>query len=470
MGKSAGERGGPRYSLTERLAVFTAGLRYEAIPAEVAEQACLHLLDFVGVALAGSREPAARAVPELVRAMGGAPESALWGSGGRVPAALAALANGTVGHHLELDDGHILGHVHPAASLIPAAFALAEAHARSGRELVAAIVAGYEVLIRVGRGLAASAMYDRGFHGPGLLGAFGAAAASAVMLRLDREPAAHALGNCSLGPAASFQAFKEGAAVKDLYCGWPAMTGTMAAQLAVRGVSGPRELFEGKLGFARAVTDRCDLAGITADLGDAWLLPTTYIKRHSACSFSHTMIDALLDLPGVGSIPVDEIARLQVSTHRFAADLDEPAPQTITAAKSSLPFCAALVLRRGHPLLVDFTPEALADPAVRALAARVAVRLDPDLDARHAAREDRRPARVEVVLRGGKILTAEREVARGWAEEPFSAEEIVGKFRALVEPQAGPAPTQRLLETILRLPALPDVSSLGRLLELASSE
>ena len=194
-----------------------------------------------------------------------------------------------MGHHLELDDGHILGHVHPGATVIPAAFALAEARQASGRDLLTAIVAGYEVVIRVGRGIAASAMYDRGFHGPGLFGAFGAAAAAAAVLRLDPERAAHAIGNCCLTPAATFQAFTEGAGIKDLYCGWPAMVGTLAAQLAAAGISGPRLLFEGKLGLARAVADRHDLGSITADLGQAWLLPTAYIKRHSACSFAHAM-------------------------------------------------------------------------------------------------------------------------------------------------------------------------------------
>jgi 2-methylcitrate dehydratase PrpD len=457
--------GGPAPSIVERLARFAAALRYDEIPPEVVRRAGLCLLDLVGVTLAGAREPGARPIAELVGAMGGTPEAALWGFGGRAPAALAALGNGAVGHHLELDDGHILGHVHPGASLIPAAFALAEAHGRSGRELVTAIVAGYEILIRIGRGLAASAMYDRGYHGPGLFGAFGAAAAAAAILRLDGARAAHALGNCCLAPAATFQAFKEGAAVKDLYCGWPAMTGTMAAQMAGRGIGGPRELFEGRLGFARAVAERYDLAGMVADLGRTWLLPTAYVKRHSACSFAHTMIDALLDLPRAGAIPPEEVVRVVVSTHRFAADLDEPAPRTVTAAKSSLPFCAALALTRGRALLADFTPEALADPGLCALAARTGIRLDPALDARHAAREQRRPVRVEIVLRSGERLVAEREVARGWPEEPLTAEEVVEKFHTLVEPCAGAARTQRLLETILCLPDLPDVSPLGRLLE-----
>jgi 2-methylcitrate dehydratase PrpD len=454
----------PHESIAEAVARFAVALRYEAVPSAVVERAKLCLLDFVGVALAGAKEAPARSLGAFVRAQGGVSEGAVWGFGCRAPAALAALANGSVGHHLELDDGHILGHVHPGATVIPAAFALAEARKASGRDLLTAIVAGYEIVIRVGRGIAASAMYDRGFHGPGLFGAFGAAAAAAAVLRLDAERAADAIGNCCLTPAATFQAFTEGAGIKDLYCGWPAMVGTLAAQLAAAGISGPRLLFEGKLGLARAVADRHDLGSITADLGQAWLLPAAYIKRHSACSFAHTMIDALLSLTAAGPLAPERIQRIAVFTHRFAADLNDRSPATLTAAKSSLPFCAALAAARGHALLTDFTAEALTDPAVRALATRTTIALDPELDARHLAREDRRPARVEVVLADGRCLTAERDVARGWPEDPMTTGEIRDKFRALVEPGYGSEVVRNLTAAVNALEDLDDVTILGRVL------
>jgi len=454
----------PHESIAEAVARFAVALRYEAVPSAVVERAKLCLLDFVGVALAGAKEAPARSLGAFVRAQGGVSEGAVWGFGCRAPAALAALANGSVGHHLELDDGHILGHVHPGATVIPAAFALAEARKASGRDLLTAIVAGYEIVIRVGRGIAASAMYDRGFHGPGLFGAFGAAAAAAAVLRLDAERAADAIGNCCLTPAATFQAFTEGAGIKDLYCGWPAMVGTLAAQLAAAGISGPRLLFEGKLGLARAVADRHDLGSITADLGQAWLLPAAYIKRHSACSFAHTMIDALLSLTAADPLAPERIQRIAVFTHRFAADLNDRSPATLTAAKSSLPFCAALAAARGHALLTDFTAEALTDPAVRALATRTTIALDPELDARHLAREDRRPARVEVVLADGRCLTAERDVARGWPEDPMTTGEIRDKFRALVEPGYGSEVVRDLTAAVNALEDLDDVTILGRVL------
>lgn len=450
----------------ERLGRFAANLRLEDLPASVVGHAKLCVLDFVGVTLAGAQEAAAGAIVDFVKAQGGVAEATVWGYGFEAPAAFAALANGSVGHHLELDDGHILGHVHPGATVIPAAFALAERCRASGRDLVTSIVAGYEILIRVGRAMAASAMYDRGYHGPGLFGAFGAAAAAAAMLRLDEATAARAVGNCCLAPAATFQAFSEGASVKDLYCGWPAMVGTMAALLANVGIGGPRLIFEGKLGLARAVAERSDLAGMTADLGRAWLLPSAYVKRHSACSFAHTMIDAVLSLTSAGAIPLDAIEHVIVRTHRFAAELDEPDPRTLTAAKSSLPFCAALALVKGRPLLTDFTAEALADPRVRRLASRITIVLDPTLDARHTARDDRRPVQVEIAMSDGRCVTAERDVARGWPDDPLDPQEITEKFRALVEPY-GSHLVGRLIEMVSSLEAIGDVRVLGRALAAA---
>jgi 2-methylcitrate dehydratase PrpD len=455
--------------IAETLARFAVELQLDHVPPAVVARAKLCLLDFMGVTLAGAEEAPSRAIVDFVRALGGVPEATVWGFAYEAPAPLAALANGSVGHHLELDDGHILGHVHPGATVIPAAFALAQRRGASGRDLLTAIIAGYEVLIRAGRAMAASAMYDRGFHGPGLFGAFGAAAAAAAVLRLDGEQATRAVGNCCLTPAATFQAFTEGANVKDLYCGWPAMVGVMAAQLAAGGISGPRRLFEGKLGFARAVADRSDLAGMTADLGRDWLLPTAYVKRHSACSFAHTMIDAVLSLNSGGPIPLDAVERVTVRTHRFAADLNESNPRTLTAAKSSLPFCAALALDKGHALLTDFTGDALADDRVRRLASRTTIVLDPALDARHAAREDRRPVRVEIALADGRCLAAERDVARGWPEDPLDPREITGKFQTLVEPAYGPRAVRSLLDTLASLEDMRDVTVLGRALAAGAS-
>jgi 2-methylcitrate dehydratase PrpD len=242
------------------------------------------------------------------------------------------------------------------------------------------------------------------------------------------------------------------------------MTGTLAVQLAAAGISGPRQLLEGRLGLARAVADRHDLGGITADIGDRWLLPTAYIKRHSACSFAHTMIDALLGLVATGPLRPERIERIAVFTHRFAAELNEQTPATLTAAKSSLPFCAALAVTTGRALLTDFTADALADPALRALASRTTVALHPELDARHAAREDRRPVRVEITLADGRRLEAERDVARGWPEDPMTPEEIVDKFRSLVEPGYGPERVRRILAAVEGLESLPDVAGLGEML------
>jgi 2-methylcitrate dehydratase PrpD len=180
------------------------------------------------------------------------------------------------------------------------------------------------------------------------------------------------------------------------------------------------------------------------------------------------MIDALLSVTQAQQIAPEAIEGIGVFTHRFAADLNEQAPATLTAAKSSLPFCAALAVVKGGPLLVDFTMEALADERVRALARRTTIEMDPALDARHGSQEDRRPARVEIALKDGRRLVAERDVARGWPEDPLDPQEIAAKFRALVEPGYGSAQSRDLLDTIASLEDLDDVNGVGRTLAAAT--
>jgi len=170
-------------TLSDRLARFAAGLRYEDIPAQVIEKAKLHLLDALGIGLAATREPYAAGVAALVRDWGGSPQATLWRWGDRLPAAHAALANGSFVHGLDFDDTHTDSITHVSACVVPTALAVGEAVRASGREILAAMVAGFEVIARVG-GAAPGGFHARGFHATPICGAFGAAAVAGRLLGL----------------------------------------------------------------------------------------------------------------------------------------------------------------------------------------------------------------------------------------------------------------------------------------------
>ncbi len=329
---------------TKELAAFSANLEYQHLPPEVVEQAKRCLLDFIGVALCGAHDHIAVKIFEFFKKFGGTEESSILCHEHKTAAPVAALVNGAMAHGLELDDGHIVGHVHPGVTAIPAALAVGERMGASGKDILTAIVAGYETVIRVGDAVTPSAIYDRGIHAPGLVGAFGASAAVGRLLNLNKEEMTYALGNCCLTPVSPFQTFIEGADIKELYGGWPSLVGALAATMAGDGFTGPVRFFEGPKGFCRNVSENPDLEKITESLGDKWRILEVYFKHHASCSFSHTMVDAVLAIIETKPIEPEDIRRIIVKTHRFASDLNEKMPASIPARKSSLPYCVAVAI------------------------------------------------------------------------------------------------------------------------------
>jgi len=445
-------------NITKRLASFISGLDFEDLPKAVVEQTQKCLLDYTGVALCGARTPIASRFYNFISKFGGVPEATVIRYGHRTTCPQAALVNGYMAHGLELDDGHIVGHVHPGVTAIPAALAVGEKIGVSGKDLITAIVAGYETVIRVGDAVTPSAIYDRGIHTPGLTGAFGAAAAVGSLLDLNTNQMTHALGNCCLTPVSPFQTFTEGATIKDLYGGWPAFVGALAALMAQDGFTGPEKLFEGSKGFCRNVADNYDLAKIVQKLGEQWRILETYFKKHASCSFSHTTMDAVLEIVESQPVAADDIDTVLVKTHRFASDLNEKRPQTLSAKKSSIPYCTALAIVKKRVFLDEFNLKPGEETAVFSLAEKVDVCRDPTLDRIHVADEGRRPASVEIHFKNGDLLSARKDVAKGWPEDPLSDAEFEEKFYCLAREAVTKIEADSLRQTIKTLEALSDIS------------
>ena len=445
-------------NITEKLAIFASRLTYEDLPATVVDQAKKCLLDFIGVAIRSSREDTSRKIFNFFKKLGGIEEASIIRYPHKTSCAFAALINGSMAHVLELDDGHIVGHVHPGVTSIPAALAVGEKIGASGKELITAMAAGYEAVIRIGDAVTPSAIYDRGIHAPGLMGAFGASVTVAKLFHLNDTGMTHAIGNCCLTPVAPFQTFTEGAMVKELYGGWPAFVGTLAACMAQEGFTGPLKLLEGNMGFCRTVADTYDLNKIIENLGNQWRMRETYFKKHASCSFSHTTMDAVLEIVASHRVFADDIQRVIVKTHRFASDLIEKTPRTVSAKKSSLPYCVALAIVKKRVFLDEFHLTTAEEEIILNLAQKVDVQLDPDMDRIHAADEGLRPAAVEIYLKNGPALNAQREVAKGWAENPFSDEELEQKFYQLVKDDLSEDRATEILQLVKHLDALDDIS------------
>ncbi|ABG03344.1 MmgE/PrpD [Rubrobacter xylanophilus DSM 9941] len=428
-------------TVLQEVSRFAARVRDEGIPPELLRDARRRVTDIVGIALAASAMEPARIVGEVVDAWGGAGQASAVGRGRRYPAASAALLNGTLAHALDYDDTHLPSVLHPSAAVVPAALAAAEAAGAAGPQLLAAVAAGDELVVRVGMAgydakLGNSVFFEKGMHATSIAGTLGAALAAAMVYGLGEEEIGHAVAIAASMGAGIIEANRTGGTVKRVHCGWAAHAGVTAAELARSGLTGPPTVFEGRFGFLRAyLDDRAHPDAILRGLGEEWELPRIFFKPYPANHFTHAGIDAALRLREEG-LDVREVEAIELGvaspTLRTIAEPPEEKarPKSGYAAQFSGPFAVATALVGGGGLgvsLEDFTDEAVRDRLKLDLASRVRCVADEECD---RIFPNQFPAVLRVRLRSGEVREARVLHNRGGPENPLSDEELEVKFRA----------------------------------------
>ena len=445
----------------ESLAEFCASLRWDDLDESVRARTRELLLDLLGVALAGSRQPSSPPAVEAACALGGAGSATIVGTHKTTRAAWAAMATGTAAHAVELDDVTTESSLHPGVAVIPAALALAEELEATPNALLEAIVAGYEVTMRVGNALNPASAYARGFHPTGVAGVFGAAMAAGRLLQLDAEHLATALGIAGTMAAGSLEYLAGGAWTKRLNPGWAGHAGISAAYLARTGFSGPYTVFEGRLGLLHAYSDAPYPERLLADLGQPLQVMRVSIKPYACCRYNHGLIDCVLELSRARLFVPDEVARVRLGVLSGGALLvadpieQKRAPASVVDAQFSAPYAAAVALLFGSGGIDAYAPEKLKDPAVRELMARTDCYRDPSLDAEYPRKW---PAAAEIHLRDGSVLATRTEYATGEPENPVPRDALLDKFTSLAagcvtDPAA-------LASAILELDRAPDLRPL----------
>jgi 2-methylcitrate dehydratase PrpD len=448
---SAGDqaRGEPPPNETDAVVRFALGLSWDHLPAPVRDHARRCLLDLCGAAVAGSVTPVAGIARAYARALHGAGPATVIGAGQRSTTVGAALANGFAASALDIDDGYRPVKGHPGAAVFPAALAAAEQAGASGRELLTALVAGYEVAMRAGRIL--HPLYGF-YHGTGAWGPLGAAAAAARLRGGGARHLWHALGIAEFhaGMTPEMRSVDHPSMLKD-GIGWGAMTGMAAAELAVRGFTGIPSLFDsGAEGHALAGT-----------LGRDFLLADLYFKPHACCRWAQPAVEGALEAARRLGVSPDDVARVRVHTFEAALHLRRAAPRTTEEAQFSLPWPVAAALLDGAVGPAQVLEAALADPTRRALAARVELVLDDALD---AAFPQRALAWVEIEACDGRRARSGVVAARGDADAAPSDAELSDKFRGLVAPLLGLEAAAELEDAIRSLDQAEDLGRLSRLL------
>ncbi|MDR3533649.1 MAG: MmgE/PrpD family protein, partial [Rhodopila sp.] len=417
---------------TRDLARFAARLRFEDIPAEVVAHAKLCLLDGLGVALFGAGLPWTGHVRDLVLAEGATPAASFWGTPYRGSVAQASLVNGTAGHAFEMDDIHKESILHPNSLAGPVALAFAEqAGGMSGRDVLTAIVAGYEVGTRVGNA-ATMALFLRGFHPQGTSGVFVAAATAGRILGLPEERMQHAFGIAgSMG--AGLMAAQEGAMVKRLHAGRAAQAGVQAALLAQRGFTGISDVLEaGYGGFLSSFSGRPDAARLTAGLGSVWETAQVGFKLYPSVTSIHTALDALDTVMTEQGLQAGDIRSVSVGcSHMTFVHTAWPyKPAGVTAAQMNLFYGLAVIALYRDASVRQYGEDRLENPAVLAFIPRISAFEDAELEAMGAP--FRHACRLELTTNDGRTFRHERLARRGSPEDAVGEAEIVRKFASNV--------------------------------------
>ena len=445
----------------EVLTQFVANTRFEDLPRDVVERTKYFLLDTLGVAIAGTTSPGTVEVLDLVQDWGGKGESSIWMYGTKVPAYHAAFANSVLTHARELDDTHDVVRGHYNVSVLPAAVASGEARkGATGKELIAGIVLGNELMYRVGKG-----MPDYlGWHNTSTMGNFGAAAAAGKMLNLDEKKLLYTLGIVYSQVSGNHQCLLDGALTKRIQPAFGSMAGVRSAFLASRGIDGPHNILEGKYGFynvyGRGSYDR-DV--IVNGLGDSYGLMTLSVKPFPCCRFTHPAIGAMLDQLRETPIDPADIEDVVFKVTQLTVDLVgrpfEIGDNPEVSAQFSIAYTVAVALLNKKVFIEDFTNEAIHRPERMALARRIRVEVDESIPNQILPI----PLSMEIRLKNGKTIRKQIDTIKGSHVSPLSQEELEAKFRLCVGYSRRPFSAEqvdRIIDTCMNLENVKDIAEL----------
>ena len=446
--------------LTETLATFVVETPRRGVPDAVRTVLQAAVTDAIGCGLFGLTTEAVRIVHGFALEQAGPPEATLWAAGGaRISAGNAALLCGAAIHGFDFDDHH-RAKLHLSAAVLPAALAMAEREGADGPTLLAALAAGYEAMARISLAANPGPTRMRGWHLTGVCGVFGAAAAASVILGLDAQTTASALGLAGTQSAGLWAFNADGAMSKRLHPGAAAQNGITAALLAQRGFSGPRQILEAEDGgFLAAVSDAPRPEEIGRDLGAVWRTEAICFKSYSCCGSNHSSIDAALALKAEYGFTAADVAEIIIGVSHV---VDRQtgfayAPSTVLNAQMSIRHNVAVALLDSAVLIEQFTPQRIADPVLNALIARVQVEIDAEMDAVYP---EKYAGVVTIVLRDGRRLRQRIDYAKGTPENRMSPAELAAKFRSLAAASVGAEAGEALLQQLAGIFAAPDTTAL----------
>lgn len=433
-----------RQPAVETLSRFVSGLQFDDLPTQVVEQTKLFLLDAVGCAYAAYKEDARKAeiAGKLAASFEG--NGAVVIGGLRTHPAAAALANGCLTNAADNDDTHKRALIHIGSVVVPACLAAAGARAITSRDLIASLVAGYEVTARVG--MAVMPSHYRFWHSTATNGTFGAAAAVGRAWGMNADQIRNAMGYAGTQAAGLNTFFESGDDSKSIHPGKAAMNGYLAALLTELGATSPPDIFEHPKGYLAAYSLEPKVEALTDGLGHTWEILQNGFKFYPSILASHSPIGASLEVLSQGPLDPADVQSVHVRTYNTVkTHFSSKNVQKTMAARLSVPYCVAAALVDGEITQKQFSPARYEDPAVRAMLEKVEVIADPDLNPLYP---EKFPARVIVTLRNGQTREATFMYPKGDPKNPLSRAELLTKFRGNLDGVTSAARAETLIALI----------------------
>jgi 2-methylcitrate dehydratase PrpD len=443
------------------LANFAANLRFDDIPLPVIRRAEDLFLDWFGSALAGKGARPVESIESFAQAMGregGMSEVLI--SRRRTSPLFAAMVNAASSHFAEQDDVHNGSVFHPGTVVFPTVLAIAQTLGSSGRDFLAAAVAGYETGIRVGEFLGRS--HYKVFHTTGTAGTIAAAAAAGNLLGLSTEQMLNAFGSAGTQAGGLWEFLRDGADSKQLHTAKAAADGLLSAYLAQHGFTGAKRIFDGEQGMAAGMSSDADPAKLTDRLGERWAVLETSYKVHACCRHTHPAADALLQLVSENQLDIESIARVTAYVHQGAIDVLGAVhiPGTVHQAKFSMGTVLGLIARFRRAGLKEFE-EHFTDPRVATFREKVTMALDPEVDGAYPARWI---GKVTVETVDGRVLHGRVDEPRGDPGNTLTRAELEEKALRLAE-SSGAATPEEMAAVFAQIRDLAATEEIGGFLE-----
>jgi 2-methylcitrate dehydratase PrpD len=435
------------------IAGYVSNLRYSDLNEEVIERAKMHLLDSLGNILGAREMPWSKMVIDVVKKMGGAPQSMVIGVEGKYPMIMAALANGTLAHGIDADDsGARPSWAHPGSCIIPAVYATAEAEGSTGKDVITALVAGYEVNCRID-----SAVYpglrNRGFHATGVVGTFGATVAAGRLMKLSEEQIVNALGLAGIQAAGLEEWLTAGDMSKRLHAGKAAMNGVLAALLAREGYTGPSTIFEGEYGLFATHANGYDLNRLTEGLGTDYKILACKFKPYACCHELCPPITMALEIQKKYGIKPEDITKIRIGLNHVTAENQLKIAETPLHAQNHAAVAVAIALVKKQVFMREFF-DSYDDPIVKELGQKTIVYTDPEVE---AAFPKKIGTRLEIITKDAHYSMFEDD------KQPIPYGFIKEKFAALASPQLTMENIKLTMVAVDRLEKMKNLEALSKI-------